>query len=69
MFFMGNHFQKKMARVSITRVIQGALNIPFPVNDKIVTVEQAFRDIYSMDRRPHLRSEEKQYSRESHSHS
>lgn len=37
----GKPLPKENARVSITRVIQGAVEIPFPIGDEIVTVEQA----------------------------
>lgn len=37
----GKPLGKENARVSITRVIQGSVEIPFPIQDEIVTVEQA----------------------------
>ncbi|WOG95172.1 hypothetical protein DCAR_0414475 [Daucus carota subsp. sativus] len=37
----GKPLEKENARVSITRVIQGAAKIPFPIGDEIMTVEQA----------------------------
>lgn len=37
----GKPLEKDNARVSITRVIQGSVKIPFPIQDEIVTVEQA----------------------------
>ena len=37
----GKPLVKENARVSITRVIQGSAKIPFPIEDEIMTVEQA----------------------------
>lgn len=37
----GKPLGKDNVRVSITRVIQGAAQIPFPVDDDVMTVEQA----------------------------
>lgn len=37
----GKPLAKENARVSITRVVQGTAQIPFPINDEIMTVEQA----------------------------
>lgn len=37
----GKPLTKENARVSITRVIQGSEKIPFPIQDEIITVEQA----------------------------
>lgn len=37
----GKPLSKENARVSITRVIQGAAQIPYPINDEIINVEQA----------------------------
>lgn len=37
----GKHLSEEIARVSITRVIQGSAKIPFPIKDEITTVGQA----------------------------
>lgn len=37
----GKQLEKENVRVSITRVLQGSEKIPFPIQDEIVTVEQA----------------------------
>ena len=41
MFFTRKPLGKENARVSITHVIKGAVEIPFPINDDIRTVEEA----------------------------